>query len=96
MHVYEVLKRPVITEKSQDQAYSLGQYTFEVDRRANKQQVKEAVEEIFDVAVISVNMMTVPAKRGRYGRRSVVKKPKWKKAVVTLAPGDTIAVFEGA
>ncbi|MBC8447816.1 MAG: 50S ribosomal protein L23 [Chloroflexi bacterium] len=96
MHVYEVLKRPVITEKSQKQALTLGQYTFEVHRRANKQQVKGAVEEVFDVTVLSVNMMTVPPKQGRYGRRVVVKKPKWKKAVVTLAPGDTIAIFEGA
>ena len=95
MNVYEILKRPVITEKSQDQVNFLGQYTFEVDRRANKQQVKEAVEEVFDVTVLSVNMMTMPAKRGRYGRRIVVKKPKWKKAVVTLATDDTIPIFEG-
>jgi len=96
MHIYEVLKRPVITEKSQEQALTLRQYTFEVDRRANKHQVKEAVEKIFNVTVVSVNMMTVPPKRGRYGRRIVVKKPKWKKAIVTLAPGDTIPIFEGA
>ena len=96
MHVYEIVKRPIITEKSQDQADSLGHYTFEVDRRANKTQVKEAVEKVFNVAVVSVNIMTVPPKRGRYGNRVVVKKPKWKKAVVTLAPGETISIFEGA
>lgn len=95
MHTYEVLKRPVITEKSQEQALSGGQYTFEVHRRANKQQVKEAVEEVFNVTVLSVNMMIVPPKLGRYGRRVVVKKPWWKKAVVTLAPGNTIPIFEG-
>jgi len=96
MHVYEVVKRPIITEKSQDLVDFQGQYTFEVDRRANKAQVKEAVEKVFDVTVTSVNIMMVPPKRGRYGNRVVVKKPKWKKAVVTLGPGETIAIFEGA
>ena len=96
MHIYEILKRPIITEKSQDQVALFGQYTFEVDRRANKHQVKAAIEEIFDVTVVSVNIMTVAPKRGRHGNRIVVKKPKWKKAVVTLAPGATIAIFEGA
>jgi len=96
MHVHEVLKRPVITEKSQKQALTMGQYTFEVHRRANKEQVKEAVEEVFDVTVLSVNMMIVSPKQGRYGRRVVVKKPRWKKAIVTLAPGETISIFEGA
>jgi large subunit ribosomal protein L23 len=96
MHIYEVVKRPIITEKSQDQVDFMGQYTFEVDRRANKLQVKRAVEEIFDVTVVSVNVLTVPPKRGRYGNRSVVKKPSWKKAIVTLAPGETIQIFEGA
>jgi len=74
----------------------MGQYTFEVHRRANKEQVKEAVEEVFDVTVLSVNMMIVSPKQGRYGRRVVVKKPRWKKAIVTLAPGETISIFEGA
>jgi len=96
MHTYEVLKRPIITEKSQDQVDFHGQYTFEVDRRANKHQVKEAVETIFDVTVVKVNIATVPAKKGRYGNRIVVKKPKWKKAIVTLGAGQSIQVFEGA
>jgi len=96
MHLYEVVKRPIITEKSQDQVDFHGHYTFEVDRRANKTQVKEAVEKVFNVTVISVNIMTVPPKRGRYGNRVVVKKPKWKKAIVGLAPGETISIFEGA
>lgn len=96
MHLYEILKRPIITEKSQEIAATLGQYTFEVDRRANKHQVKRAVEEIFGVTVLSVNIMNMPPKRGRYGQRVIVRKPRWKKAVVTLAPGDTIPIFEGA
>jgi large subunit ribosomal protein L23 len=94
MHVYEVIKRPIDTEKTRYQAEG-GKYTFEVDRWANKHQVKEAVEEIFDVEVLSVNIINMPAKRGRYGRRIVTKRPAWKKAVVTLAPGERIDVFEG-
>ncbi len=95
MNIYEVLKRPIITEKSGFQSESLGQYTFEVDRRANKLQVKEAVEKIFDVDVVSVNIINMPAKRGRFGRRQVVRKPAWKKAIVKLAPGQRIEFFEG-
>ena len=94
MHVYEVMKRPIDTEKTRYQAED-GKYTFEVDCRANKHQVKEAVEEIFDVEVLSVNIINVPAKTGRYGRRIVIRKPAWKKAVVTLAPGERIDIFEG-
>jgi large subunit ribosomal protein L23 len=94
MHVYEVIKRPIDTEKTRYQAED-GKYTFEVDRRANKYQVKEAVEGIFDVEVLFVNIVNMPAKRGRYGRRIVTRKPAWKKAIVTLAPGERIDIFEG-
>ena len=94
MHIYEVIKRPIDTEKTRYQA-EYGKYSFEVDRWANKHQVKEAVEEIFDVEVLSVNIISMPAKRGRYGRRIVTKRPAWKKAIVTLAPGERIDVFEG-
>ena len=96
MHTYDILKRPVITEKSNFQSDLLGQYTFEVDRRANKQQIKEAVETVFDVTVERVRVINMPAKRvRRYGRREVTRKSGWKKAVVTLAPGDQIEFFEG-
>ncbi len=94
MHPYEIIKRPVDTEKSRFAA-EMGKYTFEVDRRANKLQVKEAVEKVFDVQVASVNIINLPAKRGRYGRRMVVKEPAWKKAVVTLVPGHRLDIFEG-
>lgn len=94
MHIYEVIKRPLDTEKTRSQA-EYGQYVFEIDYRANKHQVKEAIEEIFDVKVLSVNIMNMPAKRGRYGRRIVTREPAWKKAIVTLAPGERIDVFEG-
>lgn len=95
MHAYEILRRPILTEKSNLQADYLSQYTFEVDRRANKHQVKKAVEEVFNVQVMAVNIVNIPAKMGRYGRRRVVRIPAWKKAIVTLAPGQRIEIFEG-
>jgi large subunit ribosomal protein L23 len=96
MHPYEILRRPVVTEKSNFQSDSLGQYTFEVDRRANKHQVKEAVETVFGVTVENVRIMNIPAKRARrYGRREVVRKSGWKKAIVTLAQNERIEFFEG-
>jgi large subunit ribosomal protein L23 len=96
MHPYEILKRPVITEKSNYLSDMLGQYAFEVDRRANKRQIKEAVETVFDVTVERVRVINMPAKRvRRYGRREVMRKSGWKKAIVTLAPDDRIEFFEG-
>lgn len=96
MHLYQVLKRPVITEKSQYQGELYEpQYTFSVDRRANKQLVKAAVEKIFDVEVLQVRIINVKPKSGRYGRRVVIRKPGWKKAIVTLAVGQRIEIFEG-
>lgn len=94
MHLYEVLKRPILTEKSNYQADALHRYTFEVDRRANKHQVREAVETIFKVSVLDVNMMTVRGKQRRLGRR-IGRTSDWKKAIVTLAPGQSISFFEG-
>ena len=96
LHPYDILKRPIVTEKSNFQSDILGQYTFEVDRRANKHQVKQAVETVFDVTVERVRIINVPAKRvRRYGRRDVIRKSGWKKAVVTLSPDDRIEIFEG-
>ena len=95
MHVYQILKRPIVTEKSNAQAAAVQQYTFEVDQRANKMQIKDAVETAFNVSVTAVRIVSVPAKKGRYGRLMVTKKPASKKAVVTLAPGSTIQFFEG-
>jgi large subunit ribosomal protein L23 len=94
MHVYEVLKRPVVTEKSGVQADSLNQYTFEVDLRANKVQIKKAVETAFGVTVLTVNVMKMPGKTRRWGRH-LAKTPIRKKAIVTLAPGNRIELFEG-
>ena len=93
MHVYEVLRRPLITEKSTT-LQAEGKYAFEVAREANKPQIKQAVEEAFKVEVTAVNVMTVPGKRRRLGRRMLPAKP-WKKAIVTLKEGDKIELFEG-
>jgi large subunit ribosomal protein L23 len=95
MHVYDVLRRPIVTEKSSAQVEAARQYTFEVDQRANKIQVKDAVETAFNVKVTDVRIVHIPAKRGRYGRTTVIKKPALKKAVVTLAAGSSIQLFEG-
>ncbi|MBL7199193.1 MAG: 50S ribosomal protein L23 [Anaerolineae bacterium] len=96
MNVYDVLKRPVDTEKARYQgALYEPQYSFEVDRRANKQQVKEAVQRIFEVDVVKVRIINVKPKQGRYGRRVIVRKPAWKKAIVTLAEGERLEIFEG-
>ena len=93
IHPYSVLLRPLVTEKSTTLA-GRNQYVFEVDLRANKTQVKESVELVFDVNVLRVNTMVVKGKRRRYGR-SLVKRPDWKKAIVTLKPCDYIELFEG-
>ena len=95
--IYDVLRRPILTEKSTHQYSKLNQYVFEVDKNANKSMIKEAVEAIFDVKVLRVNTMIMPAKRSRraMSRRVLVRKSAYKKAIVTLAPGDTIGVFEG-
>ncbi len=93
LHLYDVIKRPVITEKSSLQATDLNQYVFEVSETANKIQIKEAVQVIFDVEVTSVRTMIQPAKRGRRGRKWYMRSKQWKKAVVTLAEGDEIELF---
>jgi large subunit ribosomal protein L23 len=95
MHIYEVLRRPVVTEKSMTVVEEGNRYTFEVDMRANKLQVKEAVELAFDVTVTDVNVVVMPVKTSRRGKRVTIRKPKWKKAVVALAPGNSIQLFEG-
>ncbi len=96
MNPYKVVIRPVDTEKTRYQASELGQYTFEVARGANKIEVKRAVEAIYGVDVVAVNVMNMPAKTGgRRGRRRTVRHPQWKKAVVTVAEGQRLAVFEG-
>jgi large subunit ribosomal protein L23 len=95
--VYDVLRKPLITEKSNYQSSKLNQYVFEVDGRATKPQIKEAVELLYDVSVKRVNVLNVPARRTRRARsrRVLVRRTQVKKAIVTLAPGQTIDVFQG-
>jgi large subunit ribosomal protein L23 len=93
LHVYDVIKRPVISEKSTIMSDDHNQYVFEVDQRANKIQVKEAVELVFEVTVQKVRTMVQPAKRARRGRAWYMRTKQWKKAIVTLAEGDEIDLF---
>ncbi|MFP3897999.1 MAG: 50S ribosomal protein L23 [Dehalococcoidia bacterium] len=93
MHVYEVLRRPLITEKA-TALKEEDRYVFKVARNATKAQIKEAVERAFKVEVSKVNVMTVPGKTRTFGRRRVTSS-SWKKAVVTLVPGHKITLFEG-
>ena len=94
MHLYEILRRPLITEKSTI-LHAEGKYSFEVAGEANKSQIKQAVEKAFKVQVAAVNLMIVPGKRRTLGKRQLPAKP-WKKAIVTLKPGEKIEFFEGA
>jgi len=91
---YQIIRRPILTEKSNYLADELNRYTFQVDRRATKQMVRQAVEALFDVTVERVNMINMPGKTRRVGRH-VVHTQEWKKAIVTLASGDSISFFEG-
>ncbi|MFH2103791.1 MAG: 50S ribosomal protein L23 [Chloroflexota bacterium] len=95
--IYEVLRRPIITEKTNYLAGKLRQYSFEVAPNATRTLVKDAVETLFDVQVLKVNIMNVPAKRGRRARsrRLLVRSSGFKKAIVTLAEGNTLEFFEG-
>ena len=93
MHPYEVLRRPVITEKNSG-LQALGKYAFEVVGGANKPQIKQAVEKAFGVKVTAVNVVVMRGKTRRIGRNQVLT-PSWKKAIVTLQSGESIQFFEG-
>ncbi len=95
LHVFQVLRRPIVTEKSTILQDGQNKYAFEVDLRANKAQVKAAVERSFSVSVLDVNVVMVKGKRKRFGRR-MTSRPSWKKALVSLKAGDKIQIFEGA
>jgi large subunit ribosomal protein L23 len=95
MHLYEVLKRPLVTEKTMTATDEENKVSFEVDMRANKLLVKDAVEKAFGVTVVDVNILIMAAKTSRRGSAIRIRRPKWKKAVVTLQTGDRIQLFEG-
>jgi large subunit ribosomal protein L23 len=94
LHLNEVLLAPVVTEKAYT-GVEIGRYSFKVHPDAHKMQVRQAVEELFNVKVLRVNISKVQAKPKRRGMVKGVK-PGWKKAVVQLRPGDSIEIFEGA
>ena len=94
---YDILIRPLITEKSAYLSSKLNQYAFEVPISATRTDVKDAVEKAFDVKVLKVNTINVTAKVGRKGRsrRLSIKKSAYKKAIVKIRPEDRIPIFEG-
>jgi large subunit ribosomal protein L23 len=93
MNLYEVLRRPLITEKSTTLQAS-DKYAFEVAKKSTKPMVAAAVSMAFKVTVTAVNIINVPGKMKRFGRRQLLS-PSWKKAIVTVKPGDKITFFEG-
>ena len=94
MDIYQVLKRPILTEKSNYLAEELGSYTFEVDIKATKHDVRRAVEALFNVKVLDVNVIRIHDTTRRFGRY-YGKQSGYKKALVKLAQGDSISFFEG-
>lgn len=95
LHPYDVIRRPIVTEKSSIMQES-GQFVFEIAMNANKIQVKEAMELIFGIDpkdILQVRTMVMPAKRGKRGRVSYVRRRQWKKAVVTLSEGISLEIF---
>jgi large subunit ribosomal protein L23 len=92
--VHEIIRRPLVTEKSTIARELSNVVTLAVDPRANKQQIRAAVQELFDVTVVDVRTMRMPRKTRRVGR-FVGRRPEWKKAIVVLAEGQSIEFFEG-
>ncbi|MDL1955956.1 MAG: 50S ribosomal protein L23 [Candidatus Desulfofervidus auxilii] len=92
--IYQIIKRPIITEKSTTMKETMNKVAFEVDPRANKHEIKEAVEKLFNVKVLKVHTIKIKGKKKRLGRWEG-KKKDIKKAIVTLRPGDRIEFFEG-
>jgi len=91
---YNIIKRPLVTEKTNIQKEVDNQVTFEVDPRANRIEIQRAIEQIFNVKVANTRTMNVKGKSKRRGR-IVGKRKDWKKAIVTLMPGERIDFFEG-
>lgn len=94
MIYYDIIKRPLITEKTNKQKEKDNQVSFEVDRGANRIEIKKAIEKIFNVSVLAVRTMQIKGKPKQRGK-IVGKRRNWKKAIVTLAYGERIGFFEG-
>ena len=95
MNQYDVVLRPIITEKSSLAKETNNQYAFEVARDANKIEISKAVERLFKVTVVSVRVMNMEGKARRLGKHSG-KRSDWRKAIVKISPKDKISFFEGA
>jgi large subunit ribosomal protein L23 len=95
MNQYDIIRRPIVTEKSSLMKDNENQYVFEVATTANKIEIAKAVEQLFKVKVMSVRVMNIEGKKRRLGKSSG-KRPDWRKAVVKLSPKDKISFFEGA
>ena len=95
MNEYDIILRPIITEKSTFVKEAANQYVFEVLRSANKIEIRKAVEKLFKVKVIDVHVSNMEGKKKRLGRYAG-KRSDWKKAIVKLSPKDKITIFEGA
>lgn len=95
MITYDLIKRPIITEKTNIQKENHNQVTFEVDPRSNRIEIQRAMEKIFNVKVSDIRTMHVRGKIKRRGR-ILGRRRNWKKAIVTLMPGERIEFFEGA
>jgi large subunit ribosomal protein L23 len=95
MNEYDIVVRPIITEKSSLLKDAGNQYVFEVQRDANKIEIRKAVEKLFKVKVVSVHISNIEGKKKRVGKYAG-KRPDWKKAIVKLNPKDKITIFEGA
>jgi len=93
MEMYRIIKRPLITEKSTLAREESGKYMFEVDRRANKIEIGQAVEKLFKVKVLDVRVVNVQGKSKRVGK--IGRTQDWKKAIVKLLPGNKIEIFDG-
>ena len=94
MDIYKVIREPHITEKGTLQKEKSNQVSFKVDRRANKVEIRKAVETMFKVKVLDVTTMNMRGKKRRMGK-SIGRRPDWKKALVRIAPGEDISFFEG-
>jgi large subunit ribosomal protein L23 len=94
---FDILRRPIVTEKTNYLTSKLHQYVFEVTKEATRSQVKDAVEKVFEVTVVRVNIINTAAKRSRRSRsrRLSVRDSGMKKAIITLAPDNRIPIFEG-
>jgi large subunit ribosomal protein L23 len=95
MNNYNIIVRPVVTEKANKALMASNKVTFEVNPDANKSEIKKAIETLFKVKVLKVNTVTLPGKVRRFGAKET-QQSNWKKAIATLKAGDKIALFEGA